>query len=386
MKVITSLISLYILTKPFYLWNSGLPQISDIVLAIAFFMILFKVPKGEIGRTIKDNKYFFFFLIFVVVINIFYSIIYLDSNFLLHGLYYVFDAIGIITFVLCIKNNDGFERTLNNSLKLSLTIQLLIFLLGVGRYYGVTRYMGTFNDPNQFAYYCFLSFGFIFLISRKEKKKTDLLFFALALFLIFESSSTGMLVGMSVFVILYIIPAIKIAIRNIKRYMIQFIFMVILLIGGGIAVANLSNNFAFISNNPVVARIEQKFSRMEGNDDIDLWQERGYDRIYFYPHYVLFGAGEGGYWRFEKAYHQYEMHATFPSLLFCYGFMPTCFVIIWICKKLKRQEFLNLSIYLALLLESFTLINSRQVLFWVIFALAPFFTVGQKQLLGNKNG
>ena len=386
MKVVSFLISLYILIKPFYLWSSGLPQISDIVLAIAFIVVLFVAPRNSIFQIIKENKLFIVFLFFTSIINFFYFVFYSDGAYLLHGLYYVFDAIGIITFVLCMKNKKGFEKILSNSFKMSLILQLIIFLLGIGRYYANTRYMGTFNDPNQFAYYCFLSFGFIFLLSLKERKKTDLFFFMLTLFLVFESSSTGMLVGMSVFAFLYLTPALSRVIRNLRQYIIPFITATILLVGGVVVVASSPSGLSFFSDSPIITRVEQKLSRMEGNDKIDLWQERGYDRIYHYPYYILFGAGEGGYWRFEKAYHQYEMHATFPSLLFCYGIIPTCFVVMWVYKKLKGQLFLTLSIYLALLLESFTLINSRQVLFWVIFALAPFLVVKEKQLLEDKNG
>ena len=382
MKIVSVLLSLYVLTKPFYLWSSGLPQISDIILAVAFIVILLVSTKGSIRQVIIDNKHFFFFLIFVVIINSLYAIYYSDSDFLLHGLYYIFDAIGIISLVLAMKHVNNFGRTLSNSFKVSLIIQLFIFLFGVGRYFDPIRYMGTFNDPNQFAYYCFLSFGFIYLLNRMNDKKDDWFYFLLVVFLIFESASTGMLAGMCIFVVLYLIPAVKTFLKNIRRYAFPLIIVIVVLFGCGTYLVSSNKIQSFLSNSNIYSRIEQKFSRANGDEEMTLWQERGYDHIYLYPYYTLFGAGEGGYWRFDRAYRQMEIHATLPSLLFCYGIIPFGFVLAWLYKKLKGQPAWVMSIYFALLLESFTLINSRQVLFWSIFALAPLLSSNVTKLEG----
>lgn len=374
MKVVPYLLSLYVLTKPFYLWSSGLPQISDFILLIAFIIVIVTTDKKMIRQSIHENKFFFFFLAFVVAINVLYSIYYSDGDFLLHMLYYIFDAIGIITFVVMMRREERTKVLLCNSFKIALLIQCLILFLQIGRYYDPTRYMGTFNDPNQFAYYCFLSFGFIYLLDLKRRKKADFIFLILSMLLIYKSASTGMLVGMGIFVILYLIPLIKKMFANAKRYALPVFFVVVCAIAVLAVSSTFDGGFSIknIFDNPVATRIHSKLNKVEGRGDMTIWEERGYDRFYYYPYYSIFGFGESAYWRLEKTRHQNELHATIPSILFCYGIAPTVFVLIWFYRKLRGQHWGTMCIYLALLLESFTLINSRQVLFWVIFAMAPY--------------
>lgn len=374
MKIIPYLLSAYIITKPFYFWHSGMPQVSDYILLITFFITLAFTKMSTIVSVIKNNSKFFIFLVFVQLINMLYALIYDDAIFILHGMYYIFDALGIILFFICLKNIKKSRDTISSGFKIALITQLVIFFLGTGRYYDITRYMGTFNDPNQFAYFCLLSFGFIFLLKDKKKRNiiTELPYFAISLFLIIKSASTGMFVGMGIFAILYAIPFIKGIIRKIKHnvFYVPIILACLFLAATGLKTINFFENDNPNSNN-VITRVEKKISRAKGDEKIDLWQERGYDHIYYYPYYVIYGAGEGGYWRFDKAFHQDEIHATFPSFLFCYGIIPTTFVLLWFYEKLKKQNFECLCVYIALIAESFTLINSRQVLFWVIFAMGP---------------
>lgn len=384
MLIALYLLALYILTKPFYLWESGLPQISDIILVVAFIIAIISVEKKLLRSIIFENKYFFIFLIFVVIINVIYSIYYIDGSFLLHGLYYVFDALGIVTFIIIFKMEPRFNKTFSRTFKLSLLIQLLIFVLHLGRYYSESRYMGTFNDPNQFAYYCFLSYGFIYLLDRNKNRLFSFCFFVLTLFLIFESGSTGMLAGISVFLVFYCIRAIKHIIANLRRYLFPMIIVGLLVLCGVCIMSINANNDNFdfdLADNQTIARVLEKISKAEGNEEMSLWQERGYDRMVFYPEYLLYGAGEGAFWRFEKAYHRQEFHATLPSILFCYGIIPTCFVLLWFFQKLKGKNMETLCILLALLAESFTLINSRQVLFWVIFVVVDY--LPSKTQVGN---
>ena len=378
MKVVLYLLASYIITKPFYLWSSGLPQISDFVLLVAFMIILFVVDKKTIYQVVKENKLFFLFLLFVVIINVFYSIYYGENDFLLHMLYYIFDALGIIVFVVTYKKIDTSKRILSNSFKISILIQFLIFFLQIGRYYLSTRYMGTFNDPNQFAYYCFLSFGFIYLLDlgNSKKRKVDILFLFISLILIYNSASAGMLFGMGIFIILYLIPLVKKLLINLRRYSIFLALLSLCLAVGFLSFFVFEEEIHFdLFDNIAISRVQNKLNNATGNNSITLWEERGYDRFYHYPYYSIFGFGEGAYWRLEKTYHQNELHGTIPSILFCYGFVPTVFITIWFIKKLKKQRWETMCIYLALLLESFTLINSRQVLFWVIFAIAPYIVV-----------
>ena len=108
MNLLTILLFLYIITKPFYFWASGLPQISDIILVLAFIVTFLSYRSKEITKIIKENIHFFIFLLFVIIINLIYSVYYYDLSFNLKTLYYIFDALGIITFsIVFAKNNKA---------------------------------------------------------------------------------------------------------------------------------------------------------------------------------------------------------------------------------------------------------------------------------------
>ena len=372
MTIITYLLFFYIITKPFYFWASGLPQISDIILSLAFIFTFLTYRPKVIGRIIKDNIYFFIFLSFVIIINLIYSIHYADLNFELKSLYYIFDALGIIVFSLIFMKNKNSRNIFRIAFMITLIVQLVILLTHVGRYYGGVRYMGTFNDPNQFAYFCLLSYSYIYLLDNRRDKLniTNIIYLIIALYLIFKSASTGMLLGAGIFIILLAISTLKKITKNLRKYL-PYIFAIAIfgIIITSISIITPSTNIYFnkILNSQIASRVEEKTTKVSGKGDVSLWEERGYDRIAYYPHYIIYGSGEGNYERFERAYHQGELHATLPSILFCYGIIPLYFVTKWGAKKIKWLKLDTLCVYISLLLESFTLINSRQVLFWVLF-------------------
>ena len=134
------------------------------------------------------------------------------------------------------------------------------------------------------------------------------------------------------------------------------------------------------------SRVTDKFNRISSKNTNDhlwsVWQERGYDKLWIYPQYMLYGSGEGEYDRFILSAHSNEIHATLPSILFYYGIIPFLIILKWFYKKLKRVPFNLLIVYLALLMESFTLLNQRQALFWTIFMMAPQLSKSYAQ---NKN-
>ena len=68
-----------------------------------------------------------------------------------------------------------------------------------------------------------------------------------------------------------------------------------------------------------------------GQQDDDSFSSRGYDRIWEFPQYLLFGAGEGAYDRFRRWDNQ-EFHSTFGTILFSYGLVGSTFFVWWMLK------------------------------------------------------
>lgn len=370
MKLIYGIIYIFLLLKPYYFFKSGSMQISDYFLALGFIiLLLMRSKRKEVIRAIAVNKEFIIFTVLTFAVNLIYFVWYLKFKFILSSLYFLFNSFAIILFSFAFENNNVIKN-IDKIFKINLIIQLMLCLLNLGRDYDPTRYMGTFNDPNQFGYYVLMSYMFIYLISIKLKnKKWNFLFLIISVFLIIKSASTGMLLAICIFIIFDIFNIIKKLIKEKNGYIKIISIALILLVGCFIII---KTGVIDISNIPIFMRVNDKLSRINTDDDVSLIEERGYDRFIYYPQYILYGSGEGEYTRFTKTYHQGEIHATFPSILFYYGIMPFCVLIIWVYKKLKGSSMNVLVSYIAIFAESFTLLNQRQVIFWILILFASY--------------
>ena len=323
----------------------------------------------SIKKFFNENFYFLLFVVLTFVINGIYFIIYLKTKFILSSLYFLFNFMAIIvfSFVFC---EEKITKNVSNIFKFNIVVQLIIYFLGIGKWYGFTRYMGTFNDPNQFGYYILMCFSFVYLTSLRFKDyKGWFLYLILSLFLIFLCASTGMFLAFLIMVFLLSFDLIKNISRFIYRNKVKiflFLLFIIPLLLISFLIFEDSNKFK-LDNVLILNRIIEKINKADSNgSSVSLVQERGYDRFIYYPQYILFGSGEGEYTRFEKTYHQDEIHATFPSILFYYGIIPTLILFKWIFSKIKKSKFKVLIPILAIFIESFTLLNQRQSMFWII--------------------
>jgi len=351
-------------------------QPADFFLVLSLIAILLLKNKKKINSIINDNKLFLIFVILSGIINILYFIMYKNTRFLFSSLYLVFNMMGIIVFTYILDNNKV-KEIIKKIFQLNIAIQLGLFLLGLGKYYGFTRYMGTFNDPNQFSFYILVSYVFIYLLSLDLKQsKGNIVFLLISMFLIMESASTGMLLGISCFLLFEILYYLKNVLLNFGKYKYRIFIIIMVFIPLALSLWIINDKFNIIKtdNILIVKRVQEKFTKIEtkNTQNVSLIQERGYDRFIYYPQYILYGSGEGEYNRFTLTYHQDEIHATFPSILFYYGIIPFAILLLWLKKKLWINNFILLIPIFALFLESFTLLNQRQLLFWVIIVYVDY--------------
>ena len=382
MSIVNFFIYMYIILKPFYIFSSGSVQISDIMLIISFILLLISKEKKNIKKYINSNIYFVMFSIFVLIINLSYYIIFNNDKFIVSILYYIFNLIAIIMFSYSFSHKNITKKILK-VLKINLIIQVLIYLFHQGRYYGFTRYMGTFNDPNQFAFFVFISTTFIFILVEKfnYKKRVKYIYFSISLFLIIESASTGMLAGMIMLLLVDYFRTIKL---NTKKIVITILATMLIL---GFLLVNISKIITIYneSDNYLITRIRDKFDRIDNTSNSPShFEERGYDKIVNNPQYILIGAGEGSYERFN-GYNNLEIHATFPGILFYYGIFPFFLLFKWIYKNLKNNEIKNIVYLLPLFVESFTLLNQRQSLFWGIIVLFNYIKIEEVNTAKEEN-
>lgn len=150
--------------------------------------------------TLKQDILLYLFLGFVIVINSIYGILNQNREFFKYSLFWLYNVCAIWTFrELCNLFGAKFLRQLNYIVKLNIITQLLVYLSGHGRlfheYWGALRYMGTFNDPNQLAFFLFLMILLAYLYSCTAKDKTFPVFYLLTVPVLLATKSTGILLG-----------------------------------------------------------------------------------------------------------------------------------------------------------------------------------------------
>ena len=355
---------LFWLLKPFYFKSSGSLQIGDFFLGLSFVFLW--LGAGFSINLRKIDNYFYLFFVSVCVINVFYFMIHLESAFLTATLYYVFNFM-VIYLYREFESTDNFYHNFARIMKINIVVQVVIYALGKGDWFWDIRYTGTYNDPNQLAFGMLSSYCLLFCIGRKIKIKFTMLYFILSVFIIYKSSSTGMLMAIA---ILFVCEQ-YFKISDIKEGFTKTCYVIYLVI--------ITTIFFWVCLEflKVIAGADTEFilfkqiaSKLKKGDSFieSFIKDRCLYSIVNAPIYTLFGAGEAMYNRFTD--YATEMHSTWLTFLFCYGLIPFIFIITWVKQNLKKLDLYVFPVYLCLFFEAFTLINHRQPAFWTLIALA----------------
>lgn len=371
LEIFHYLFLLFWVMKPFYLWSSGRMQISDFLFVLSFVFWLFN-NRGRILAEKKDLLYFYF-VVLTFVVNSLHSLLNSDSVFILSSIYYLYNLLMVLA-INSYKSNDSFLKNLLLVSRVNILVQLLVLVLGTGRFfYNSSRYMGTFNDPNQFAFSMFTSFLLVYMLTGyfrqnavNRKRSPVLLLYAITWYFVFRSGSTGMLLGMTSFAIF---TAIAYLTRDNSRTLIVLrtvaIAFVIITLFYVLVVGFPTGTFEL--NSDLMYRLELKLDQADSNGLVALLEERGIDKLYNYPEYVFIGAGDGLYGRFVDS--AFEVHSTLPGALFYYGIIPFALLCVWLWTTLRGTSKMLVPVFAALFMESLTLANQRQPVFWMLIVL-----------------
>lgn len=365
------LLSLFL--KQFYILESGSLQIADLCMVLSGVCYIVSSIREHRPLIEKQDILLFLFVVLAGMINVGYYIRYQDVWLIKSSLYLMFNAMVVVIFREC-RKEESFQRNVLYILRFNMLLQFCLLVLGVGAYKNEHRYVGTFNDPNQMAFFLFISMLLILDITEQmgRKWRYEIPFFLMLLVLVFYSKSVGITLGVAVLSIGVLGWEVWEMRKTRKCYtdkqkiesMIMMSGMLVIALAVGVAIIILVrlgdeyNLFARI--------IEKMLSVTNGG----LWETlagRGMDRIWLYPKYFLYGAGEGAYDRLEQSLVSIEMHSSFLGLLFCYGMIPVGLVSTWAWGKLRHVSGRRCMIYLALLVESMFLVNYRQPMFWMLF-------------------
>lgn len=266
-------------------------------------------------------------------------------------------------------------------LEIDIILQFIIMLSGRGRYFveywGAVRYMGSFNDPNQLAFFMFVSMLLIYSLKAENDRKLHLpiyvrfAVYVSAVIVIIKTKSTGIMLGAAAFAFLSWCRWIWEAMQSgrISKKLITAVVIICAVCAAALLiyiwppadfdVKNVEYN--------TLTRIQEKLWKLSQGGIGGFLIDRGGGKLAAFPQYMLFGAGEGGFDRFAVAGQEInEIHCSIMSILFCYGIIPTLFMIKWTADSFKNKNGRQLCACLALIAESMTLINYRQPMFWFL--------------------
>ncbi len=354
----------FIMLFPFYLFSSGQPQISHIILVVIFgsvFILMF----SKFINIVKQNIMFIIFLIYLMYVNISWLIITGSISFSIYTLFYVFNILLFYTTYLLYKEHFITSDNIRNAIFFSLTLQF-IFLLASGLNFNA-RNMLFFNNPNQLGYFAISIVNIYFILGINQVKKRDnieilknIAVYLIAFILLVFSSSKSALTSYALFLIfIFYIEMIKRF--NTKKLLIASLIGAVLI---GIFVVNIKKVENISENTELFKRAINA-----GTEDDDSLAGRGYDRIIQYVQYTLLGAGEGKFTRFALSKHHGELHSTIANILFSYGLVG---LLLFISLFLNPKFYIGrILFYMSpILLYGLAHNGIRSPLFWIAFALS----------------
>jgi hypothetical protein len=357
-------------TIPFYFFESGGLQISDLFFLISLLVsVISGVDRSRIFLVFQRAYWLIIFTGWVLAVNVFYYVLYGDTFLLKSGFFMTYNLITFIyTFYLLETYGDNMIKFLYYGFVVSIIAVFLVLVLELDYVFNsqvLFRRTGTFNNPNQLGY-----FGLLSLIMIVQLKK----YLSRRKILLYESSVVLML--MSIYFL--VLSLSKAALLSGSLVLIQSLRAKRILILGIL--------FTFFST-PIVTKtmslkeVTRVVDRLEdtGSANDDNLEGRNYDRIWRYPQYMVLGAGEGAFVRFGK---DNEIHSSVATIFFSYGIVGLFLVSLWVYSS-RIVSYWTLLALLAIGLYSLTHIGHRFKLFWVILTLFSYINSNRKPVNEN---
>lgn len=358
--------SIYLIAFPFYFLPAGSAQPSDLfIMAMLGFYILgrnFRI-RNE-GKEVFNR--FLRFCIYLTIVNfgVFVSLLGERNSglpwFVLSAFY--FYNLLVMGFALSLYRQYGksflFTSVYSCLLAAALQIALSFFLETSSE---DIRGAMFFTNPNQLGYYSLCGLAIILVLETTIRIPRLMVFLAFFLFsyLAIVSVSKAALGSMIILFGAYILANKIVSTRNILA----------LVVVGGLGFVGLTQTE--FGSNFQRALDARELNEADRPDEITEWEYRGYDRISNHPEYLIFGAGEGGYNRFDTFIENHEIHSSFGTIFFCYGIPGTLLFIFFVYSILKKLPWFYLVYSLPLFAYGVTHMGLRFTIFWVALMMFP---------------
>ena len=356
----------YFFLSPLYVFSSGLPQPSDYVVAFLFFPWVLQ-SLSKLPRQIKSKlKPYLFFVGWTFCVNLVYANFLDAPNMLRYPVFYTFSLLFClgISILSSFYTPIAFFQLIQRLLVLASLTALILFISTWN--IGVFRHTGSFNNPNQAAYFGILVMC-LAIISAWAINQWGILFITTVL-------SSSLLVvltysGSALFsqlVALTSLPILILSSKNVRSRVKYFL-------GATILVVYLSIPTVLLLDSPRVNAVlnnwERRSARLEDKAE-NVVEQRGYNRILHFPEYIFLGAGEGEARRFTvEVGGPSELHSTLGTFLFSYGLVGIGLFFRFVFRTIKGAPIGIWIVVSAPLVYGITHQGARQPLFWLVFVL-----------------
>ena len=344
---------LHVLSTPFYVFESGLPQFADYVLVLLFCALLLmqrlKVPHVAHGV--------FFWQIMMVlyftVVNFCWTVVISDSAPLSFSSFYIYNLAGCLVFLSMFHwMGRRFLVTTAWMVFLSLAIQFSLSFIVYGRHQ--SRATIFFNSPNQLGYHLLLSSTIVWILGQTVLKR----------------NRTGRLMELAVYAM-----AVLMTLATLSRAALASLLILLGLRMTGrerlvaFSVVSGLGLFLYFSNFSTLESF-QKRTILKTMTVEDERYHRGYDRLMNHPEYLILGAGEGAYDRFDSELYG-ELHSSIGTIFFCYGLVGLALFTQQLWSIWRQCGFAALVFITPALCHCVTHNGLRQLEFWILLCLIP---------------
>lgn len=357
----------YIILTPLYIFDVGLPQPADIILvcvaglAVGLAILKSSLPFDRVMMTLT------LMVGLIMCINITHALHYGDARFYYSCAYYVFNALAFTTTILLYRQDpDHMIRMVRYAFLTAIVFEVLWMMVMPS--HSPTRATGSFLNPNQLGYWALLSSAVLVTLNTGRKMPIiDLITLAACAFMIAESLSRAAIFSF----ILVIIPVFfgRTLSMTMRVGMICVVLITLLtqLIFPSNTTASTDNDF--------IQTISTRLNIFDHASDPEKFSERGYNRLWDYPEYLIIGAGEGAYWRFMDSavvdgWSGMEIHSGLATLLFSYGifgFALFCMFVLMIFRHAPPTLWFCLA---AIMLYGLTHQHIRFTTFWIYLGIS----------------
>lgn len=344
-------LAFYTFLKMFYLFNEGLAQPADIMLA---GLALFIASPTLVMSFLREHKSLLMLLIWIAMVNFTWALLTNKLNMAIPISYYLFNTIVVITtYAVRLKNPVLFDRYLIIALRIAIVAQLIAVLIDPN-----FRPLGTFQNPNQLAYWGVVALSTYLVIRRNETFWSDLPFLLIVTYCVIASLSRAGAAAAIIMLVAWFWMILKTPFRRTVG-----IFVGILMMIG-------ASQTTYVTKYLRQSATAEDFQNRTAGRDGNLAEERNYDRITEYYQYTVFGAGEGYYARFEPStVTAIEIHSSFGTMLFSYGIVGLLLFCTFLYQVIRALP-LSLGMYLLpSLVYGITHQGLRFSFFWVLVGI-----------------